>query len=248
MKEIAICDNDAPDLQILTGFTEEYLSEHPGVDGHICAFQSAPALKGALERGEKYCVFLLDIVMPGIDGIEMGKAIRALDSDVPVIYTTSAEEYALGAFQNHAIRYLVKPVERAELFSALDLAFALVSAREGRRYTVRSKDGIVSLSGRDIVAVENRSRAAIYSLRDGSMVKSVSLRGAFEDSVRPLPEDPDFMRPHKSYFVNMRYICSLRAGSLTLDDGREIPVSRGCYADANRTYLNFLAQEGEDLP
>ena len=138
---------------------------------------------------------------------------------------------------------LEKPVREAELFSALDLAFLMLRAGEQRSYSVKTRDGYVCLSGRNIVTVENQNRAAVYVLSGGGAVRSVSIRGTFEEAVAPLPDDPDFTRPHKSYYVNMRHIHVLRPGLLLLDDGREISVSRSFSAQVNQDYLRYLSQE-----
>jgi DNA-binding LytR/AlgR family response regulator len=241
VNRIAICDNDERDLQLLAAQTQAYLTAHPGLEGEVCAFGGAAALLRALESGTEYALFLLDILMPGTDGIEIGARIRRRDGCVPIIYTTSSKEYALSAFQNHALRYLVKPVQPAELFSALDFAFSLSGA--GRNYSVRTRAGLVCLAGKDILWVENRDRAALYALADGRAVRSVSLRSTFERAVAPLPDDPDFARPHKSFYVNMHHIHVLQSDRLVMEGGREIPVSRGFSARVNRDYLQFLARE-----
>jgi DNA-binding LytR/AlgR family response regulator len=243
MGRIAICDNDELDLQLLAAQVREYLSAHPDISGDVCSFDSSGALLGALDSGGEYRLFLLDILMPGTDGIEIGEEIRKKNEDVPIIYTTSSREYALNAFQNHAIRYLVKPIQRSELFSALDFAFSLLRAGGERNYTVKTREGLVSLPGKNIVMVENTRRSALYSLSSGAAVRSVSIRGTFEEAVAPLPDDPDFTRPHKSYYVNMHYIHVLQPGILVMDSGQEISISRRFSSQVNSDYLHFLSQE-----
>ena len=244
MGQIAICDNDRMDLDRLTALVGEYLGVHPELDCQVHLFENSRELTNSLDAAHPYCLFILDIMMPGIDGIRLGRLIRQQDPDVPIIYTTSSEDFALSAFQNHALRYLVKPIAQGELFSALDFAMAFCRKEKGRAYTVKSRDGLVCIHGKEIILVENKNRSAIYSLRDGSTVQSVSIRGTFEEAVAPLPEDPDFTRPHKSFYVNMRCIRSLQPGLLVLDNGREIAVSRSCYPQANRDYMDFLARGG----
>lgn len=243
VNQIAVCDNDGTDLKLLTAQAARYLSIHPELEGKLCPFGDSGALAASLKTGTRYSLYLLDILMPGVNGIELGRLIRESDEDAPIIYTTSSREYALSAFQNHAMRYLEKPVREAELFSALDLAFLMLRAGEQRSYSVKTRDGYVCLSGRNIVTVENQNRAAVYVLSGGGAVRSVSIRGTFEEAVAPLPDDPDFTRPHKSYYVNMRHIHVLRPGLLLLDDGREISVSRSFSAQVNQDYLRYLSQE-----
>jgi DNA-binding LytR/AlgR family response regulator len=243
MDWIAICDNDELDLQLLAARVREYLAVHPEIDGNLRMFSSPSALKKTLDAGANYRLFLLDILMPGLNGIEIGEQIRKQYDNVPIIYTTSSREYALNAFQNHALRYLIKPVQQSELFSALDFAFSLLQGDGGKNYTVKTREGLVCLSGKDIVLVENKYRSVLYSLCNGMTVKSVSIRGTFEEAVAPLPDDPDFTRPHKSYYVNMRYIHIMQPRVLIMDNGREISVSRSFNSQVNRDYLQYLSLE-----
>ena len=243
MNLIALCDNDEMDLQFLAALVRKYLAVHPELGVELRAFGSSAALKETLDAGADYCLFLLDILMPGLDGIEIGELIREKNETTPIIYTTSSGEYALSAFQNHALRYLVKPVQQTELFSALDFAFSLIGTGGGKSYTVKTREGLVCLPGKEIILVENKFRSALYSLSSGTSVKSVSIRGTFEEAVAPLPDDPDFTRPHKSYYVNMRYIHVLQPGVIVMDNGREISVSRSFSSQVSRDYLDFLSQE-----
>lgn len=145
MNLIALCDNDEMDLQFLAALVRKYLAVHPELGVELRAFGSSAALKETLDAGADYCLFLLDILMPGLDGIEIGELIREKNETTPIIYTTSSGEYALSAFQNHALRYLVKPVQQTELFSALDFAFSLIGTGGGKSYTVKTREGLVCL-------------------------------------------------------------------------------------------------------
>jgi hypothetical protein len=80
----------------------------------------------------------------------------------------------------------------SELFSALDFAFSLLDkASGGKSYTVKTREGLVCLSGKEIVSRgKQEPLRAIYSLSSGEVVRSVSIRGTFEEAVAPLPDDP----------------------------------------------------------
>jgi DNA-binding LytR/AlgR family response regulator len=244
MLRIALCDNDKTDLKTLLAQTDIYLAAHPRTEGVLYSFYEPMELAQCISRGLTFDVYILDILMPKTNGIELGRMIREKDPFAPIIYTTSSEEFALNAFENHAIRYLVKPVRQAELESALDFAVSLCTDARPGMYMVKTGEGITALSSDKIMCVENSDRTAVYSLSGGDSVSSIKIRGSFEDAVSPLPEDPMFIRPHKSFFVNMRFIQSLSKDSITLDDGRSIPVSRRCCQDITGRYLKFLSEGG----
>ena len=72
-------------------------------------------------------VVLLDIRMPGLDGIETAHHLNSLESSPAVVFTTAYDEYAIDAFEARAIGYVLKPVRRAKLVAALNHASSLTS-------------------------------------------------------------------------------------------------------------------------
>lgn len=76
-------------------------------------------------------VILLDIRMPGLDGIETAHHLNALETSPAVVFTTAYDEYAIDAFEARAIGYVLKPVRRAKLVAALNHASSLTSQMLG---------------------------------------------------------------------------------------------------------------------
>src|SRR5210317_1097921 len=73
-------------------------------------------------------IVLLDIRMPGMDGIETAHHLNALDSPPAIVFTTAYDEYAIDAFEARAIGYVLKPVRRSRLTGALQQATRLVGS------------------------------------------------------------------------------------------------------------------------
>src|SRR5207248_5039000 len=67
-------------------------------------------------------VVLLDVRMPGMDGIETARHLNALEEPPAVIFTTAFDEYAVNAFEAHAVGYLLKPIRKEKLAAALERA------------------------------------------------------------------------------------------------------------------------------
>jgi two-component system response regulator AlgR len=74
-------------------------------------------------------LLLLDIRMPGMDGVEVAARLLTLDAPPAVIFCTAYDEYALAALRNHAIAYLMKPVRESELQDALNAAVRINQAQ-----------------------------------------------------------------------------------------------------------------------
>ena len=85
--------------------------------------------KGADGKLPALDAVFLDIDMQGMNGIETGKAIRSVDTDVKIVYLTAYRDYVAGAFGVHAFQYLLKPVNRQEIINVLEEIFRYMEAR-----------------------------------------------------------------------------------------------------------------------
>lgn len=243
MLEIAICDNEEADLKLLGQYVTGFLKNNQDTEGNIELFLSSEKLKSRLEE-KSFDIFVLDILMPKINGIELGRVIRKSDEEAEIIYTTSSKEFAFDAYGIHALRYLEKPIGPEALEEAMAVAKQAVERNTIQKVNVNAKKGLITVKVNDIIYIENVSRCAVYVLKDGTQIVGTYNRKTFEDSIHPLNEHPDFLQPHKSFFVNMKYIQAIQGGILLLDNGRQIFISRNRAAATKKRYLKYLSQKG----
>ena len=96
-------------------------------------------------------IVLLDIRMPGMDGIEAARHIAKLDEPPAVIFVTAFSDHALEAFETHAVDYLLKPVKQERLQAALD-----ATIRPTRAQTSRSSGVLSGLEPRQHICARVR--------------------------------------------------------------------------------------------
>ncbi len=101
MLMVAICDDDASEVKKIEDFVRAYNG-----DFDITVYTSSKELARAIEEGAAFDVYLLDIVMPKPDGIELARIIRQTDETAVIIYLTSHDGRALDAFSVRASQYL----------------------------------------------------------------------------------------------------------------------------------------------
>lgn len=246
MFTIAICDNEERELETSRQLIEECLKSLPEFGNEkyqLTEYSNGKDLVEDMKQGSRFDVFFLDVLMPQMSGIELGKLLRERNIQTPIIYTTYAREFAFEAFDNQALDYLEKPLGRARLERALKRVLQNRERRQVRPYHINSREGVRVVNLNDILYVENVSRSPVFFCRDGSTRTGVSVRTTFEKSVGIIAMDKDFVQPHKSFFVNMHYIHLMRTDGMQMDDGREIPVSRERSAMVRTAYLNFLAEQ-----
>lgn len=241
MIRIAVCDNEAQDLERSYNCIYEYFQEQEKGEAEVVQFSSGADLIESMKE-RRFDLYFLDILMPGCTGLDVGRAIREIDSSAYIIYVTVSREFSFEAFEIRAFHYLEKPVKKEAVFDILDTVLARIKKNNDQKICVNTKAGMTSIRLNDILYVENVSRAAVYTLKDGDCVLGVCNRGSFEESIRPVSENRAFIQPHKSYFVNMEYIQNFGSKVITLDNGKEISISKKRYSAVKSEYMRFLSE------
>jgi two-component system, LytTR family, response regulator len=180
----------------------------------------------------KVDLLLLDIQMPGMDGLELT---RHLGNEGPlIIFTTSARDHALEAFELNVVDYLLKPLKPARFVQAIDKAKEILGSRNTEVKSdqeefifIRDSSVIRRLKIDDIMYAEAmgdyvklHTRQKFYAIH--TTLKAVEAR---------LPASR-FLRIHRSYIIAISKIDTLRDGSVVIN-GKSLPV-----ADAYRFVLN----------
>lgn len=241
--KIAICDDSIKDIRKIETLLEQYKEFCPGTEFEVEKFTDPSELKNKIQKKEMADIYILDILMSGITGIDLGSEIRQEEGKSVIIYITSSNDFALDAYELHAVRYLLKPIANDKFFEALKYALSCTELRKSPVYLVKTKSGLVPVPHSNIEYIENSSRMLEVHLTDGRQLKSIFMRKAFEEEIGTLIEDKRFMQVHKSFLINMVYIKRLNGNSVIMDSGVSIPISRKNAANVKREYLLFAAEQ-----
>lgn len=225
---------------------QEYLRDRPKLKGKVFEFSSGPELLEALESEGRFDLYLLDVVMPEMTGIELGLQLRGRDADAVIIYLTVSPEYAVSAYETQAFGYLIKPVERSRLYQVLDRAIGSMEKRKDTCVSVKTRGGLQRAPLDEILYVELADRSVRYHMAGGELVDSVTLRGSFQAATAPMLEDSRFVLCGASFVVNLYYVAAVEKGSLRLSTGERIPLPRGSAAEAKRRWQEYWFPGGEE--
>lgn len=239
MIHIALCDNEPEQRQHLSQMVQTYLENRPELIPKLHVYASPERLLSAVKTGGDFDLYLLDVLMPGISGIELGLLLRKMDCEGEIIYITASQEYALDSYRTHADGYLLKPLAQEDLDAALDHALGISRQKRVPSILVKTKTGVVRLAFDDILYVELVNRTLCYHLRGREPVSSLTLRTSFQQAVEPLMEDPRFFRNGSSFAVNLYYVQRIEKNGLYLDGGICVPLTRGMQGEASRRWSEF---------
>src|SRR5262245_8233380 len=177
-------------------------------------------------------VVLLDVRMPGMDGIETARQINSLVEPPAVIFTTAYDEYAVNAFEAQAVGYLLKPIRKEKLAAALNQAGRLT-----RPQLQRLAGHPEAAPRRTHIAARNREGLRLIPIEEiqfffadqkYTTVRHVKGEDLIEDSLRSLEEEfgAAFVRIHRNALVSVRFLEGIERNP----DGQYFVRLRGCPA------------------
>jgi len=157
-------------------------------------------------------LLLLDVRMPGIDGLEVARQLATQPEPPAVIFTTAFDEYALQAFESEAIAYLLKPIRAEKLRAALAKAGRLTRpqlqqmASAAREPTRRSHIGVRGRDGLKLIPVDEIF--SFHADQKYTTVKHANGEDLIEDSLKILEEEfaQNFVRIHRNALVNTKFL------------------------------------------
>ncbi|MDH3589569.1 MAG: LytTR family DNA-binding domain-containing protein [Gammaproteobacteria bacterium] len=225
--KVLVVDDELPARQRLRRLVDE-------MDDFEIIGEAADGIQ-AIELTQKHDpdVLLMDIRMPGIDGVEAARHLATLEKPPAVIFTTAYDEYAIDAFDAQAVGYLLKPVRRERLARALRHASRLTRAQlaalrtDDMKPEKRRSHICVRVGGRlqlipveDIYYFQADQKYTTVTYRDGEVLIDESLKNLeYEFS-------PDFLRIHRSALVAIAHLHSVERET----DGKQFAVFRDCDA------------------
>lgn len=232
----AIIIDDEP---LATDIIREYLADFSEFEIVAVCYNGFEGLK-AIQEFRPDLIFL-DIQMPKINGLEL---LELLEDPPAVIFTTAFDEYAMKAFDAHAIDYLLKPISKARFAKALEKYAQInqVSATESKRIeeenlnqesknriVLKVKNEIKIIPISEVIFMEANDDYVNIHTKEGKFLKNKTLT-FYEKNL----DASQFVRTHRSYIVKINEINKIEpyekdAYQLILKNGSKIPVSRTGY-------------------
>ena len=200
------------------------------------AFHSPLDLLAEIERGVRYDILFLDVLMPGETGIDTAAEIRHYDQNVKIIFLTSSAEYAVQSYTVGAYFYQLKPIQEESLFRLMDSVISACEKEKSDSLVLRCKNGISRIELRNLEYCEVFHRTLLIHLTNGKVLESI---GSMDELTRQLESCGAFIRPHRSYLVNLEYVQNLSYRAITMRSLAEIPLPRGKYQEIKDTYLEY---------
>ena len=241
MIKIAFCDDELSVLNELRILLDQYrVDRNQEID--YTAFQSPLDLLAEIERGTRYDILFLDVIMPGETGIDTAAEIRNHDNNVKIIFLTSSPEYAVQSYTVGAYFYQLKPIWPESFFRLMDSAISTCEKEQSHSLILRCKNGITRIELQHLEYCEVIRHTLYIHLSSG---KVFEITCSLDELSKRLEPYACFLRPHRSYLINLDYIQSLSYQTITMSCLAEIPIPRGKYHEIKDIYLEYSFQNGK---
>lgn len=226
MLYLTFAEDDSNTAEQIQAYLRQYQAEH-GIQLQVRHFASGDGLMA--HYPEQPCqLLLLDIELPGMDGMEIARRLRAQDQDVVIVFITNMAQYAIQGYEVNAMDFVLKPLNYFTFSTRLERALKRVQQRTGKTLCLQLPDGMRLVDTRDIYYLETQNRMLHYHTACGVFSVRGSLAAA-EKELKPF----HFERCNQCYLVNLRHVTGVQKDTVSVA-GHALEISR-------RSKASFLA-------
>ena len=235
MLKIAVCDDDAIVLKNL----EKYFNKLDDVAVQYDIYNRADRLYQYVEAKEKiYDVFILDIEMQEMNGIELARKIREKDSNCLIIFLTSYSQYVFSVFEVITFDFLRKPLKYSEFDNLIKKIKRYFKITKGV-FVFSYRKNSFSIPFEEIYYIEKSGRRAYLYSKNKEYVFNMTLSEIWKQL-----DSGMFVSIHPSCIVNLFYVREIVRDELILKNGDKLFVSKKYCQEVKKRHLRFIKEKG----
>lgn len=235
MIKVAFCDDDMSVLDELKDLLDQYGAKR-SQEITYDTFYSSLELLDKIEKGVRYDILFLDVILPNENGIDIAREIRQYDSVVKIIFLTSSSEFAVQSYTVGAYFYQLKPIWKENFFRLMDSAISECQKEEQRSLILRCKNGITRIDLDRLEYCEVLGRTLLFHMENGKILEGT---GSMDKLYGQLSQYENFVRPHRSFLINMEYIEKISHKAITMENQTDIPIPHGKCCEIKNMYLEY---------
>ena len=227
----AICDDEEVAISAIRGTLERLCAEN-GVTANINCFTPSAETEAALSKGS-YSALFLDIDMQGFDGIELGKRLKEKNPDMHIIYISNEEGSVFESFEVHPYGFVRKSNFSKDLGKVVKIFFEEFSETGQSNLEITSGAAVENIVINDILYIESFRESQFLVMKNNQKKR---IRLSMNELEKKLGS-AGFIRVHKSYLVNYRYIRRIDRTGVIINNGENLPISRKKVQDVRNEFM-----------
>ena len=214
--KFAIIEDDENDYLKL----KEYLNRYSKEKNHSFEIDWYKSIDSFFFNNAKiYSLIFMDIMMPGMNGLDGAKELRKRNDNTPLVFVTTMARMACMGYEVDALDFIIKPLEYPSFYLKMERVLRKIKNIDSKRITIKSKNEIITLNENDILYVEVKDHTLIYHTTD----KDYSVYGSMRNAVSLLSEKL-FYKCNSCYLVNFSKIDCIKGYSVFIN-GNELLIS-----------------------
>lgn len=233
--KVIIGEDDRKFAEAVRKRTESYFRKRE-LPVEIKVMEDGEYLRDETEKGRHGDIYILDVRMPFLTGLEICALLRKLKVDCGIILLTAWEEYALEGYRYDVKRYVLKEKLDEEFSEALDAVLEDREVPERRHYTIDNTRRKRKIYHDEIVYIKKNEKDSVFYLSDGD---TVSERKAISDVFSDLDDD-DFVFINRSQIVNLRHIKAIRPREAVTGTGMKLEMSEKRSRQLKNNYMEYI--------
>ncbi|MDE6662613.1 MAG: LytTR family DNA-binding domain-containing protein [Lachnospiraceae bacterium] len=242
---VALCDDETAGHEITKKLIAEYRQKVSPVSFALSCFSSGKELLDYIDTYESFHIYILDIIMPDINGIQLGTALREQGDDGLIIYLTSSPDFALESYSTDALHYLLKPIDSNQFFQCMDKAMNRLNRPLTETISIKTPGSTRIIPVHNILYAERVNHFIRYNLSDGGVIDSVTFNGTFQSAVSPLLSRHDFLIVGSSFAVNLSHVTEVTKSDMLLGEKHIVPVPRRAYNTVKSAWADYWLKKGD---
>lgn len=231
MFEIALCDDDNSFLSGFQALLSGVLDER-AVEYRLSPFSSPEKLMKSLVDGRHFDLLFLDVLFDTERGIQFAKMLNERKWNIDVVFVTSNPDYAVEGYTAFPLSFLLKPIARDRLAAVIDRFLGKHMPQRLRLTTAR---GVIQLPVSQILYFEIFGHDVILHKTDGT---EENWSGTLKELESALPPR-SFVRPHRSYLVNLEHVTGIVRYRMALSSGASLPISKALYRQIQCSLVEY---------
>lgn len=235
---IAVIDDRIEDIDTVVSMTKQYLNNNQELKISISSFYSGESFLKQFSANMFHAVFV-DICMDGMNGIELSRRLRLLDSKVAIIFMSTTKEFVFETFKVTPFGYLIKPYTFEQFSEVMDKIFSsFFTAKKTIKIKIPHSEILIEKDS--IFSALSSGHNTELKTISGKIIRSVDSFACFQKNL--LCEE-NFIECNRGIIVNMDLVLTVKNNDIVMQDGSLYPIRVRNKKDISTKITRYLSQK-----